>query len=305
MKSLLGIGECMIELSLTENKLWKQGFAGDVFNTLWYAKALSKQDVIVNFYTATGDDKSSNEMLEFITGAGIICQDIPIITNGVPGLYKIHLDGAERSFSYWRDTSAAKLMMSNPELLWKQVSQADIVYLSGITLAILPKEDVNTLLQELRSSLKKSAIVAFDPNIRPALWDSESRMKEIISSAGAISDLVLPSFDDEKNTFGDQSPLETAKRYHSLGADQIIVKNSDQDTLYSNKSVTKYYPVNKVSGIVDTTAAGDSFNGAYLAELLNSGDCSKAIELAHLCSSTVICNKGALIPFETVQASVI
>ena len=37
MKSILGIGECMIELSSEGLDLWRQRFSGDVFNSMWYA----------------------------------------------------------------------------------------------------------------------------------------------------------------------------------------------------------------------------------------------------------------------------
>ena len=302
MKSLLGIGECMLELSSVQNNLWQQNFAGDVFNTLWYAKALSSNDKSIRFFTAIGDDHSSNEMLSFIKSSGVSCTRVPRIKHGVPGLYRIHLEGAERSFSYWRDTSAAKQFMKDPELLWAQVANADIVYLSGITMAILPEAAAEVFLSGLRAALKQGAIVAFDPNIRARLWVSIERTKDIISRTAAISDLILPSFEDEQITFGDKTPMDTAKRYQSLGVKQIIVKNADSEILFVEGDNREIYPVTKVEDVIDTTAAGDSFNGAYLAEYMDSGDIPKSIALAQKCAATVICQRGALIPFETIQA---
>lgn len=304
MKSILGIGECMIELSSVENNLLKQGFAGDVFNTLWYVKALAQEGTGVQFFTAVGDDQSSNDLVSFIEGSGVSCENIPKIEKGVPGLYRIHLDGAERSFSYWRDTSAAKQMMKNPELLWKQVAKADVIYLSGITMAILPDAAAETLLSGLRAALKPDAIVAFDPNIRPRLWANEKRMKDVLTRTAQISDLVMPSFEDENLTFGDETPLATAQRYQSLGVKQILVKNSEKDTLFFEDDKEVYFPVPRVDDLVDTTAAGDSFNGGYFAEYMKSGDVAKSIALAQKCSGKVICTKGALVAFDAIKAIV-
>lgn len=302
MKSLLGIGECMLELSSVQNNLWQQNFAGDVFNTLWYAKALSTNDKSINFFTAIGDDHSSNEMLSFINNSGVSCSDIPRIKHGVPGLYRIHLEGAERSFSYWRDTSAARQFMKEPELLWTQVANADIVYLTGITMAILSDSDTEILLDGLRSALKPGAIIAFDPNIRVRLWANKDRTKDIISRTAAISDLVLPSFEDEQITFGDKTPVATAQRYQSLGVKQVIVKNAESEILFVEGDKRETFSVTKIDIVIDTTAAGDSFNGAYLAEYMDSGDVSKAISLAQKCAATVIRERGALIPFDTIKA---
>jgi len=302
MKSLLGIGECMMELSSMGDQLWKQGFAGDVFNTLWYARALMNNDSRAAFFTAVGDDENSKELLSFVESAGIATTHVPHIKGGVPGLYKIHLNGAERSFSYWRDSSAARQMMQDPSKLWDAVALADVVYLSGITMAILPDDAAETLIEGLRGALKKDAIVVFDPNIRPRLWASEERMKDVITRTAAISDVVMPSFEDEQITFGDETPMATAQRYQALGVSQVVVKNGEEDTLFAEGDSYRYYPVAATTGVVDTTAAGDSFNGAYLAEYMASGDIDKSIAVAQRCAATVVCNKGALVAFELVQA---
>lgn len=77
MPSILGIGECMVELSSAGTDLWRQAFAGDVFNALWYARAVSSSSVNVAFHTAVGTDPLSDQMLNFTTGAGIDCTDNP------------------------------------------------------------------------------------------------------------------------------------------------------------------------------------------------------------------------------------
>ena len=132
----------MVELSAAGPGLWRQGFSGDVFNALWYARALSHDNITVAFHTALGTDPLSDELLAFAQNAGIDCTNTPRIQDRRPGLYSIHLDGAERSFTYWRDTSAARMMLRYPEMLWPKVATADVIYLSGITLAILPDDDL-------------------------------------------------------------------------------------------------------------------------------------------------------------------
>jgi 2-dehydro-3-deoxygluconokinase len=285
----------MVELSAEGEGLWRQAFAGDVFNTLWYARAASNNNVDIAFHTALGTDPLSNQLQSFVHAAGIDCSDVPKLTDRRPGLYSIQLDGAERSFTYWRDTSAARMMMQHPDLLWAKVEKADIIYLSGITLAILPEDDCSTLLDNLRSRKPADALIAFDPNIRPHLWEDHDRMRRVIAQAAALSDIVMPSFDDEKTTFGDADPEATANRYHALGADHVVVKSGPEDTVHLKAGKITTYPVKPVDGVVDTTAAGDSFNGAYLAALLDGASTQVAITKAQVCAGQVICNKGALI----------
>jgi 2-dehydro-3-deoxygluconokinase len=301
MASILGIGECMVELSSEGEGLWRQAFSGDVFNALWYARAYAPDELTVAFHTALGTDPLSDQMLEFIQRAGIDCENTPRFEDRRPGLYSIHLNGAERSFTYWRDTSAARNMMRQAETLWDKVENALIVYLSGITLAILSEPDCAALLDGLRLRKSKIASIVFDPNIRPQLWQNKDRMQDVISYAASLSDIVMPSFDDETNTFGDKSPEETAKRYSKLGAKIVVVKNGPDDTIHLQKDVMTLFPVARLESITDTTAAGDSFNGSYLAATLSGASTLEAVRIAQRCASQVIQHKGALVTFSELH----
>ncbi len=295
MASILGIGECMVELSPAGQELWQQSYAGDVYNALWYARAALPEGHNVSFHTALGTDQISDDMLAAMTKAGIDCADTPRIDNRSPGLYAIHLKDGERSFSYWRDTSAARSMMKDAEALWRKVAQADMVFFSGITLAILPPEDVATLLSGIRSHLRPGARIAFDPNIRPRLWADTKTMLDTITEAARIADIVLPSFDDETTAFGDASPDETVARYSDLGVKLVVVKDGEGPTLVMNDGTKHVFDVPNVANVVDTTAAGDSFAGTFLANLMMSDEIEMAIRAAQRCAGVVIGHRGALV----------
>lgn len=301
MSAILGIGECMVELSPRPNDLMAKGYAGDVLNTLWYARAALGDEVSVAFHSGFGIDQVSLDMKSFIEAAGIVCDGSPIISSRVPGLYMIHLNGAERSFSYWRDKSAARMTLQNPDLLWSRVAESDLIYLSGITLAILPSDDLKTLLSELPKRKKQGAKIAFDPNIRPRLWDDRTRMMQAISDMASISDIVLPSFDDEQENFGDATPKDTALRYAALGAELVVVKNGDAPTLVLQRGEFVEFAVPEITGIVDTTAAGDSFNGGFIASFMSSKDIEIAVVSAQECAGKVVCNHGALVSFDVLK----
>lgn len=294
IKSLTGIGECMIELSDAGEGLLRKGFAGDVVNTLWYARKGLPESVSTNFFTGLGEDELSVSMTSFLNDAGISTSDVVIVPDRRPGLYMIHLDGAERSFSYWRERSAARMLANDRERMKTVIQSSDALYVSGITLAILPDDDAQHLIELLGSASKSGKAVAFDPNIRPALWADKNRIAPTISACAAASSIVLPSFEDEVSAFGDKTPQETAERYRNLGADLVIVKNGPNATLVKSLESEMSYAAPHVETPVDTTGAGDSFNGAFLANYLQSENIEAAIIAAQQCSAEVICHKGAL-----------
>jgi len=42
----------------------------------------------------------------------------------------------------------------------------------------------------------------------------------------------MPSFSDEQDVFGDQSPSDTARRYLALGCEEVVVNNADGEIIH-------------------------------------------------------------------------
>src|SRR5262245_28677923 len=118
-KGIASVGECMIELSGADGSLWRLGFAGDTFNTLWALKALAGDERIVDYVSAFGDDPFSRDQMAFFADNGIGIASSPVIAGARPGLYAITLTGAERSFTYWRADAAARRLADDPTALAK------------------------------------------------------------------------------------------------------------------------------------------------------------------------------------------
>jgi 2-dehydro-3-deoxygluconokinase len=294
----LSIGECMVELSQAKDGHLRKGFAGDTFNTAWYARACLTKDWTVDYFTALGDDAMSDEMAAFIAKAGIGTGHIRRIRGKTPGLYMINLKDGERSFSYWRENSAARQLAADGDRLRQAIEASDVIYFSGITLAILPHEDAETLLSELRRARAIGKLVVFDPNLRPRLWSSFDAMHTTISEGARTSNMVMPSFDDEASHFGDDSISGTIHRYRALGAHMVVVKNGAEGATIGTAEGETMVPAVQVSNIVDTTSAGDSFNGAFLSEYLKAHDAVAAASFAVQIAAKVIGEHGALVATE-------
>ncbi|AWM25913.1 2-dehydro-3-deoxygluconokinase [Sinorhizobium fredii USDA 205] len=297
--SMLSIGECMVELMQAEGGMLRKGYAGDTFNTTYYARLFAPAGWAVEYLTAVGTDVVSDEMLSFIEGTGVGTAHIARIEGRMPGLYMIHLKDGERSFSYWRSTSAAKLLADDPERLRAAIEKGDIVFFSGITLAILAPDAVETLLAELRRAKASGKRVVFDPNIRPRLWDDAVRMRATLEAGARAATMLLPSYDDEATHFGDASVGETIERYRGLGVKDIAVKDGANGvTLQFGEAERRHVPAASVSHVVDTTSAGDSFNGSFLARLAAGDNPADAAAFAARVAAAVIGHHGALVERE-------
>ena len=182
---VLSIGECMAELAPSPQAGgFSLGFAGDAFNTAWYLAQISPQ-LDVRYQTAVGDDRLSDQMLDFMKQSGIGTEHVARRPNETIGLYMIHLDDGERSFSYWRGQSAAHHLVSDVYSLKRSMGSADLIYFSGISLAILSPSARVTFLDAVRAHRASGKTVAFDTNLRPRLWQTPDEMRVCVQQAAA------------------------------------------------------------------------------------------------------------------------
>ncbi|WGW05958.1 sugar kinase [Tropicibacter oceani] len=292
----LAIGECMAEFAPTSApNEYSLGFAGDTFNTAWYL-ARMWPDIAVSYFTAVGDDAISGQMCETFSASGIDHRHVQRLPGRTVGLYMITLDKGERSFSYWRGQSAARHLADDPAALNAAIEAADLIYFSGITLAILDAPARENLLNALQAARAGGHTVAFDPNLRPRLWSDPAQMTDAIMRGAAVSDIALPSFEDEAQWFQDANPEATAERYAAAGASTIVVKNGGDPVFFRQGQDCGSYPVPGLSGVVDTTAAGDSFNAAILAGIKGDIPLRDSVEQACQLAGQVVQGKGALVP---------
>ena len=295
----LAIGECMVEMSHASAGLWRQGFAGDTLNTAWYMRGLLPNDWQVDYFTVVGNDPLSEAMLRFMADAKIGTSLIARHPDRVPGLYMISLDAGERSFTYWRDRSAARTLAEDAGRLERILAGADIIYVSGITMAVLEGDGREILLDQLARSRAAGQRIVFDPNLRPRLWNNPAAMCAVIEATAALADIVLPSHDDEARHFGDVSPEATARRYAALGPSEVMVKNGGGPMALSVAGeAPMILPALGIVTPVDTTGAGDSFNAGYLAARLNGAFAPEAVRRGHELASRVVQHYGALLPVE-------
>ena len=110
-----------------------------------------------------------------------------------------------------------------------------------------------------------------------------------------IADIALPSFDDEKLLFGDETAQGTAKRYANYGVEEVIISDGGEPMVGWTKTEGDLtLPAPDKLQPIDTTGAGDSFNAGYLATRLSGGSIVDAVNAGHALASRVIMVRGAI-----------
>jgi len=287
----------MVELRATGANSFARSYSGDVYNTAVYLKR-SLPDAQVQFLSATGDDAMSGAMRKAWRAEGIDDTLAFTVTGGSPGLYLIENDArGERRFQYWRSHSAARqwltLLRDEDETVLRG---ADIVYLSGITLAILDPAQRQSAIELLRRLRPHVGRIAFDPNVRLKLWETMQAAEAALQAALSIADIALPSTEDAKLLLHIDDPLGQMNRLQGFGAREIALTLGADGCLVADGAVLTRLPAPAVDVITDTSGAGDAFNGAYLASRLRGASVVEAAQSGLLLGSRVIAHAGAVVP---------
>jgi 2-dehydro-3-deoxygluconokinase len=120
-------------------------------------------------------------------------------------------------------------------------------------------------------------------------------MRDVIMAGAKMSDIVLPSFEDEATWFSDADPISTLNRYQNVGAEIVVVKNAGDPVSFCSQHGIGTHTVDPVEKIIDSTAAGDSFNAEILVGLLREIPLADAINNGASLAKKVLMGQGALV----------
>ncbi len=293
------IGECMIELQQHANGTLKQSFGGDTLNTAVYLSRLLGSASQVDYVTALGDDSFSDAMCQSWADEGIGLSRVQRLPGRLPGLYCIQTDAdGERRFLYWRNEAAVRECFTTPsaEPILAALPEYDVLYFSGITLAVLGEVGRARLLSSLGDARDRGARVVFDNNYRPRLWRSVDQARQAYRSVMHEVDVALLTEEDEQALFDYTDSEQIMTAYRDLGIAEVLIKRGAQSCLVCADNRRYEVAAQSVQKVIDTTAAGDSFSAAYLARRLRGGSPEEAAQAGHRLASLVIQHPGALIP---------
>ncbi len=286
---LLCLGEPMMEFNQQSDGRYLAGHGGDVSNC---AIAAARQEASAGIATRLGADPFGDSFMRLWDEEGVDRSSVRQVRDAHTGIYFVTHGPDGHEFTYMRAGSAASRMGPEdlPVALLKSVR---ILHVSGISQAISPvaADAVFAAIQIVRDS---GGSVSYDPNLRLRLWPIE-RARAITHATLAQCDYALPGLDDARQLTGLHEPDDVLDRYLSLGAGMVALTMGAVGTRVATPSERRHIPAHSVA-TVDATAAGDTFDGAFLARIVLGDDPFDAARYANAAAALSTRGFGAVAP---------
>lgn len=295
---LIGIGECMVELRsdgpLGEADTLRRSYGGDVLNSLVGAARAGSR---CGFITRVGNDPFGPGMRQAWQAEGLDLSHAPLV-DGENGVYFISLlPGGEREFTYRRAGSAASTL-SPQDIAPDYIASARTLLLSGITQAISGSAQAATL-QAAKIAQQRGVVVAYDPNYRPRLWAARGGLDAARAALREVlpyTNILLPSFPADMPLLDDteRTPTELVAAWQALKPGLQVALKAGEDGVFMTDG--SRIPAEVVTQVLDTTGAGDAWNGAYLHAVGQGQSPARAAAFAHRAAAYAIGHRGAVPP---------
>lgn len=292
---ILCLGEPLVEFNQRPDGLYLPGHGGDTSNC---AIAAARQGARVGYVTQIGDDAFGRRFLDLWREEGVDVATVRALTDAHTGVYFVSHGPKGHEFSYLRAGSAAS-RMGPADLPVEALRATKILHVSGISQAISPSaaDAVFAAIETVRAA---GGQVSYDTNLRLKLWPL-ARARAVIHAAMAACDIALPGLEDATQLTGLAEPDAIADFYLRLGARIVALTLGEAGTLVATPDARRRVSGRRVE-VVDATAAGDTFDGAFLARLVAGDDPFAAARYANAAAALAVQGWGAVAPMPRREA---
>ena len=271
---VVALGELLIDFtengaSAQGNTLFEACPGGAPCNMLAMLRKLGKECAFIG---KVGNDMFGRLLRQVILGAGIQA-DALILDDEIPttlAFVKTLPDG-DREFSFYRKPGA-DMMLTEAELPLDLIQNAKIFHFG--TLSMTHPGIRAATIRAVEYAKENSALISFDPNLRPPLWDNLELAREQIAWGLARCDILKIADNELEFMTGEQDYEKGAailrRQYPNIQVLNVTAGAHGSFSFYADQEPV-YVPGFTLGGTIETTGAGDTFCASVLSFLLENG----------------------------------
>ena len=310
MYDVVGLGELLVDFtpagaSISGNPLLEANPGGAPCNVL---AMLAKCGKRTGFIGKVGKDSFGRMLEDTIQKAGIDTAGLSWSEEVPTTLAFVQIDEqGERSFSFYRNPGA-DMMLTEEDLSREMLENTKIFHFGSLSMT---HPGVRQATKQATQWAKEAgALLSFDPNLRPLLWEDLQTAREQMLYGCSVCH-ILKVAEEELEFITGRETVEEGVNYlrERFHIPLILVT-------FGAKGSRAYLADRKVSvkafltpETVDTTGAGDTFCGCCLAYILEKGglddltdtQLKEMLTFAGAAATLVTTQKGAIRSMPEIQ----
>lgn len=272
MKQLLAIGEALIDFIPEESgkpikavSSFRPAVGGAPANV---CGAFGKLGGKAGMITQLGADPFGDKIVEEFQRYEIDCSCVQRTDAANTSLAFVALEeNGNREFSFYRKPGADMLL--NPDLIKREwFADAYALHFCSVSLGEFPMKQAHE--KAIEFAREAGALISFDINLRPALWESEAALRKAVLEFLPKAHILKIS-DEELSFVTGKTTVEEAKEELFSGNTQLVVFTKGAEGAEGYTKTEKAVSVGKQVKAADTTGAGDAFIGSFLYQLYADG----------------------------------
>ena len=306
---VVALGELLMDMtnngtSGQGNVLYEANPGGAPCNVLAMLKKLGHN---VGFIGKVGDDLFGHELKGVLEEVGIGTQGLVMDKDVRTTLafVKTFSDG-DRDFSFYRNPGA-DMMLDESEVNTGMIENAKVFHFG--TLSMTSPAVRKATVYALDKAVEAGDVISFDPNIREPLWDSMEEARQQVLTGLGYCDYLKISDNEIQWLTGSDDFTEGIKWILDRFAVSLITLSCGKDgsmAFYRKDPASKEYVSARADAFlqkntIETTGAGDTFNGCILHYLCEKGigdltenDLKEMLVFANAAASIITTRRGAL-----------
>jgi fructokinase len=302
MYDAVALGELLIDFTYAGKSeagmdLFEQNAGGAPANVLCLLANMGKKTAFIG---KVGNDMHGSFLKNTLASANIDVSGLIISENVFTTLAFVELTaGGERRFSFARKPGADTCIESG-ELNMDLLRNTRIFCFGSLSLTDEPARAAT--LEAVQAAKKSGAIIAYDPNYRAMLWNSEAEAVTRMRSVLPYVDIIKISEDETMLLTDSAEPEAAAVSLTGSGISCAVVTLGENGAIAAtNKGMSRADAIK--CDVVDTTGAGDAFWGGFLYKLLECGKRPNELTLreahdcavfANVCAALCVQKRGAI-----------
>ena len=298
---VVALGELLIDFTQSGNSEQGNGLfeacpGGAPCNVLAMLSKLGKK---TSFIGKVGQDPFGMLLKHTLEDEGIDTTGLKLDEKVPTTLALVHtLADGDRDFSFYRNPGA-DMMLTEEEVDSELIKQAKIFHFG--TLSMTHEKIKKATQKAIKEAKEEGALLSFDPNLRPSLWDCLEQAKEAMEYGCSVCDILKISdneiqFLTDKEDY-DEGIVDLLERYQI----PLVLLTLGKDGSRAYYQGMRVEVAGFMCEAIETTGAGDTFFGCVLHDVLEHGihhlseeQLKQMLAFANAAAALITTRKGAL-----------